>query len=153
GLVLAAAAVAVSIVSPGGAPPVDSQPAKPVSQGEAPYSRLVQAMRHGRVRTVEVDGATGRAQVGLADGFYVEVVLPPDDSALLPGLAARGAAVQVHAPKGASTSLFQVLLPPLLLVALFAGFVALARRRGGSGAAFGAGVVDTSLPRSVELSE
>jgi cell division protease FtsH len=150
GLALAAAAVTVSIVSPGGPPPVDAQPARPVPRAEAPYSRLVQAMRQGDVRTVEVDSVTGKAKVGLADGFYGQIVLPADDSALLTELADRGAAVQVDPPKGRSTSLVGVLLPPLMLILLVAG-VALARRRAGSGPAFGA--VDTSLPRSVELSE
>src|SRR5262245_10440901 len=159
GLSIAVAAVVVPILVQGKAsiPPsrVTGKQA-PVARTEAAvatYSGLVQAMKRGEVQSVVVDAATGKARVSLDNGFFGEVVVPPDDDVLLRQLANSGAAVEVKEPRtGRGFSPLDLLMPLVFAALAIAIVLAAYRRARAGGASIGAGVVDTSL-RPSQLTE
>src|SRR5262249_25341710 len=120
GLGIAVAAVVVPILVQGKAsnpPSRGTGKHAPVAHTEAagaPYSGLLQAMKRGEVQSVVVDAATGKARVSLDNGFFGEVVVPPDDDVLLRQLANSGAAVEVKEPRTGHTFSPLGLLAPLV---------------------------------------
>jgi len=123
----------------------------------ASYSDVLEAMRKGRIRTAAVDTTTGKADVTFANGRKAKAVIPTGDDALLRQLAAAGADVTVkarHQQTSESTggALIAALVPPLVILGLLVAYLAYRRRRrNGAGGGLG-GMLDTSLRRSVEVS-
>jgi cell division protease FtsH len=117
---------------------------------DVPYSSVVQAMRKGEVLSLTVEAGTGKAEVHLSSGFFGNVVLPPNDDALLRELAASGATVRVRAQSDGNGSLVGALMMPLLVIGLIVAVIVMRRRRAGMGG-IGQGGIDTSLRKSAEL--
>ncbi len=141
------------------APPPGEQTPR-VEKTHESYSDLLRASRKGDVVSLSVDAATGKADVIYADGHIADVVLPPDNSALLSQLAEAGTEVQIEGSPtsshdgGGGGSLLGALLLPLLILGLVLLLFSVARRRAqknGGGGMFGGGMPDMSLRQSAEV--
>jgi len=154
---IAVASMAIGFLSPAQTPSTTNpKQAAPLKMHDS-YSDLLRAAEKGDVKTLSVNAGTGKADVVYASGEYADVVLPPDNSALLSRLAADGAEVSIEGKPagtdGSGHSLFSALLPPLIILGLLIAVMTIMRRRaaknGAAGGMFGA--PNMSLRADTEL--
>jgi len=164
GILLLVAAVPVVIgafvhTSPAAAPasmnPRLPNAASTMPVAEATYSDVVDAMHDERIRTVEMDVSSGKAEIDFWNGTRATAVLPQDDGTLLRDLANAGAAVTIRGERNggeAGGSFLGSVLPILFVFGIVGLWMAFMRRRAKNGGGGGFGMPDTSLRKSAELS-